>query len=91
MIYIFSKSHTCSTKSKHNAICHRIEGPKTATRGEVNESLKFLSKYLTAVPKSLSNTETKRRDVHDSDKWVDVPLQHNGTPQTSANHFRTEG
>jgi len=36
------------------------EGPKTATRGVLNGSLKFLSKYLHAVPKSTPKRHTTK-------------------------------
>jgi hypothetical protein len=35
------------------------EGPEMVTRGEVNESLKFLSKYLAAVPNSNPKKQTQ--------------------------------
>jgi hypothetical protein len=40
-----------------------IDGPETATRGRVNESLKFLSKYLATVPNSNPKSERTQEQV----------------------------
>jgi hypothetical protein len=37
------------------------------------KAVKFLMKYLAIVPKSPPNMQTKQRDVHNPNKWVDVP------------------
>jgi hypothetical protein len=41
-------------------------------------AVKFLSKYLAAVPKSPPSTQTKYRDVHDTNDWVDIPRNTTG-------------
>jgi hypothetical protein len=43
-------------------------------------ALKILAKYSAAVPNSPPNTGSNQRDVHDLNKWVDIPEEHSGTP-----------
>jgi len=61
-------------KGKVNHDLLVVEGPKAATRGGVNGSHKIsFETFSTTVPKSPPNLQIKHRDVHDPNKWVDVP------------------
>ena len=53
-------------------------------------AVKFLLKYLAAVPTSPPNAQIKHRDVHDPNEWMDIPYEHSGTPQNRHSNRKSD-
>jgi hypothetical protein len=65
-----------------------IDGPETATRGRVNESLKFLSKYLAIVPNSNPKANAHKSKLFTSQRVAEHLWW---WPRSTLEHSRTDG